>query len=191
MKVFARIKDGKITEYPVYEIHIKNRNHPNSLYLECVFDKKPNVPEFHYLTESKSVENNKVYIKYKILPIPLEGLLKKLNIIQHPGKQPVPLLITDVRPELTERIITLTKEHVQSLLDKFAAEKGFDDMSSLVSYKDSTIPEWASQATTGIAKRDATWSGLYVYLNKINTGVEPLPTTIQDIMQELPSLVWE
>lgn len=191
MKIFARIKDGKIVEYPVYELHIRNRKHPENLYVECVFDTKPVVPEFHYLTENKLIENNKVYVSYKVLPVPLEGLLKKLSPTPQPGQQPISLAITDVKPEFVERVIVLAKEHVQSLLDKFAAQKGFDGMSSLVSYKDSTIPEWASQATIGIAKRDATWSGLYTYLNKVNTGVEPLPTTVEDIIQELPALTWE
>lgn len=191
MKVFARIKDGKIVEYPVYEAHIKNRAHPYSLYVECVFATKPTVPEFHYLVEDKAIQDNKVYVSYRVLPVPLPSLLKQLKPVSQPGQQPALLSINDIKPEFVQRIITLTKDYVQSLLDKFAAEKGFTDMVSLVSYKNSTNPEWASQATIGIAKRDATWSGLYTYLNKVNTGVEPLPTAIEDIIQELPALTWE
>lgn len=190
MKVFARIKDGKIVEYPVYEAHIKNRAHPYSLYVECVFATKPTVPEFHYLAEDKAIQDNKVYVSYRVLPVPLPSLLKQLKPVSQPGQQPALLSINDIKPEFVQRIITLTKDYVQSLLDKFAAEKGFTDMVSLVSYKDSTNPEWSNQATIGIAKRDQTWSALYQYLDDVMNSVKPIPKTEEEIYSNLPELIW-
>lgn len=191
MKIFARIKDNRIVEYPVYEVHIKNRAHPESLYVECIFDNKPTVPEFHYLTENKRIENGKVYVSYNVLPVSLENLLKRLNPEPKPGQQPITVSIDDLQPEFVNRIIYLIKQGVQNKLEAFAKEKQFDSLESLISYKDSTNPEWAQQAAIAILKRDQTWLAYIKYFDDVTNKVLPVPKTENDIYSKLPDLTWD
>jgi hypothetical protein len=190
MKIFALVRNNTIIQYPVYEQHIKNKNHLESNYVECVVSKKPQIPKFYYLIETKEIYNNKVYVNYDLKPLSLEALLYKIKPNVLPGENTT-TSISDIDSDTIEKIIELTKEYVQSLLDSFAKQKGFDDMRSLVSYKDSIIPEWSAQAALGITKRDTTWFNLYKYLDDIKLNKKPLPSSLTDITENLPSMSWE
>ena len=60
--------------------------------------------------------------------------------------------------EITEQDYT---KAIQTHLDNIAKDRQYTDAISLTSYKDSTITQWASEATTFIAWRDSVW--VYAY----------------------------
>lgn len=78
---------------------------------------------------------------------------------------------------------------VQSLIDETAVSKQFNDGVSLASYKESTVPEWAAQASSFIAWRDQVWAYCYSEMAKIQTGQRPQPT-VAEIIGELPVITW-
>lgn len=78
---------------------------------------------------------------------------------------------------------------IQSLIDRTAVTKQFNDGVSLASYKDSTVPLWAAQATEFIAWRDAVWVYVYGEMSKVQLGQRPQPS-IADILAELPVIQW-
>jgi hypothetical protein len=78
---------------------------------------------------------------------------------------------------------------VQGLIDQTASEKLFNDGVSLASYKDSTVPLWAAQASAFIAWRDGVWVYCYAEFAKVEAGERPQPT-VSAFLAELPAIVW-
>lgn len=190
MKVFARIKNGKIIEYPVYEIHIKNRAHSVDRYTECIFDTKPEIPAFHQVREVLKISENKVYVSYILKAKTLEELLSSLRTRNIPGIPAVEVTIATIAKDFIDQVVVIAKKEVQDRLDAFATTDGFDDMKSLVGYKDSTIPEWSEKATRAILLRDQTWMALYNYLDTVMNGTEPVPKSKNEVFDKLPVLSW-
>lgn len=50
---------------------------------------------------------------------------------------------------------------VQSWLDWTARQNGYDSLASCISYKDSSIGQWSSDATVAITWRDAVWQACF------------------------------
>lgn len=190
MEIYARVQNNKITEYPVYEQHIKNRGQTNRGYVKCIVANKPIVPRFHYVVEKLELINNVVYVNYELKELTLYQVLRAIHGVTIPGIVKEEVTIANIDKESFDRVIYLVKKEVQNRLDAFAREKQFDDIKSLITYKDSTIPEWASQATIAITKRDQTWSALYTYLDNIINGTVNIPLTEEEIYNVLPSLTW-
>jgi hypothetical protein len=79
---------------------------------------------------------------------------------------------------------------VQKAIDQTAQARGYSDGVSLASYKDSTNPAWATEATTFTAWRDQVWSYVYGQMGAVQSGQRtPMPSTIQ-IISELPTIAW-
>lgn len=49
--IYARVVDGAVVEYPVSELHIRNRHEPLSKYTPVVFDQRPPENELYWLRE--------------------------------------------------------------------------------------------------------------------------------------------
>lgn len=78
---------------------------------------------------------------------------------------------------------------VQSFVDETAQSKRFNDGVTLASYKDSTNPVWASQATAFIGWRDQVWAYSYAQLADVEAGKRPQPA-VSDFIAELPVISW-
>ncbi len=61
-------------------------------------------------------------------------------------------------PIIDEKV---TEVQVQSALDVFAQEKGFDNINDAASYANSTNEVWAKEAIHAIAMRDTAWQAFY------------------------------
>lgn len=78
---------------------------------------------------------------------------------------------------------------VQRHVDDTARSKLFNDGVSLASYKDSTNPLWASQASAFIAWRDQVWAYCYAQLEAVGAGeaqIEP----VESFLAGLPKIQW-
>lgn len=108
-------------------------------------------------------------------------------------------VVTTLPEDTVQENIAKRKEYLkenfvanaQILLDRFAQERGYDDIRSAVSYSSSSVPAFKKDALICIAKRDAMWSALFDVLEKVQGGNIPLPSTFSDIQQYLPALTWE
>lgn len=190
--IYARVIDGVIVEYPVYLIHIQNRALPLEWFTEVIYDVKPDVPPFHYAKETPRVENGtEVHIGYEVIALTLSDLLLQASGGNRSlDTEATPIDVNTLDPALIARIQFLAEGLVQDLLDEFAREKGYDSMLSLISYKDSTIPTFASEASTGITMRDTTWVSVNTYLSEVLAGTKPVPRSQQEILDNVPDLIW-
>lgn len=86
------------------------------------------------------------------------------------------------------------KNAVQALIDRTASApppigRNYADGMLCASYKDSTVPLWAAEATAFIAWRDQVWAYVYNQLYAVQNGQRPQPT-IAELIAELPSITW-
>ena len=78
---------------------------------------------------------------------------------------------------------------VQQHVDATAQQRAYDSGVTCSSYVNSTNPDWAAQAATFIAWRDAVWSYAFTELAKVEGGARPQPS-VAEILAELPTMVW-
>lgn len=81
------------------------------------------------------------------------------------------------------------KDAIQAHLDATARGRSYADGVSLASYKDSTNPQWAWEATTFIAWRDQVWASAYTTLASVLAGQQPQPT-MSELIGSLPEIAW-
>ena len=199
-KVYARVRDGVVTEYPVYDIHIKNRAHPFEWYTPVVYQAKPEFdPRIEGLKEIMEVFENQVLVRYEVVERDINSILQDIHYPPNGERDPndpfhrpkkVEVNIADVDPVLIEKIRKLAADIVLDKLDKFAQEKGYDDIRSCVSYTASTNPKFKAEADIAIAKRDQAWTNLYTYLDEVVAGTKPVPESWADIEANLPEFTW-
>jgi hypothetical protein len=77
---------------------------------------------------------------------------------------------------------------VQSQLDSTAQSYGYDSILSAVSYRDSTVPKFATDGVAFSAWRDACWSHCLQVLADVQAGTRSVPTVAQ-LLLELPAYV--
>ncbi len=78
---------------------------------------------------------------------------------------------------------------VQVHIDSAARSKGYGDGFALSTYVNSTLPQWASEATAFVAWRDAVWIYAYAELAKVQGGQRAKPA-IAELLAELPAIDW-
>lgn len=71
-------------------------------------------------------------------------------------------------------------------LDKFALERGYDNIVSACSYVNSTVPSYVAEAQRCIELRDNTWQAFNNIVPSITAE-----TVMSDILSQLPILSWE
>ena len=192
--VYARLNKTKtkILEYPVYPIHIKKRAHPIQWYSKCVFEAKPDIPVFHYAREALKIVDGTVYIEYVIEPYTLDHVLSDIAVSDsnNPHLPNIAPAIGDLDQATIDRILFLATEHIQTLLDDFAKTKGYTNLVYAISYKDSSVPQYASEAQRALDLRDQTWSSLYDYFQEVINGIQPVPINVSEIESKIPELTW-
>lgn len=75
---------------------------------------------------------------------------------------------------------------VQSHLDAAAQSRLYTDGNSLATYTASTNAQWAAEAVTFVAWRDAIWAQVYALWD---APPDPLPTPAE-VVAGLPEIVW-
>ncbi|MBC2887323.1 hypothetical protein H7Q97_18240 [Ochrobactrum sp. CM-21-5] len=78
---------------------------------------------------------------------------------------------------------------IQSLIDGKAQEKQYDSGATLASYVNSTIPQWAAEATAFVAWRDQVWAYALAELDKVQNGQREQPS-VEAFLAELPVFEW-
>ncbi|MFT3732983.1 MAG: hypothetical protein QM780_16445 [Hyphomicrobium sp.] len=78
---------------------------------------------------------------------------------------------------------------IQGVIDTMAQSHNYADGVSLASYKDSTVPNWAAEASAFIAWRDAVWSYVYSQLAAVQAQERNQPT-VSGLIGELPAITW-
>lgn len=79
---------------------------------------------------------------------------------------------------------------MQSLLDRAAQSRSYENGNSLAGYVASTNPQWAAEAQAFVAWRDAVWLYAYAELDKVMAGQREQPS-VEAFIEELPVLEWQ
>ena len=91
--------------------------------------------------------------------------------------------------ETDEAIVKRVQDSIQSMLDKKAHEKLYDDSKSLMTYIFSTNDRFRADAEKFNRWRDDCWSKPWTILDDYHDGKRPKPT-FQDVMNEVPEFDW-
>jgi hypothetical protein len=96
-----------------------------------------------------------------------------------------PLLDSTLIFGLKEQVVTT----IQTLLDNTARSRGYDDIVSLCTYANSTIPKFKAEGQAGVDWRDACWAKCYQIMSEVQGGTRSIPTP-EEILSELPNIIW-
>jgi hypothetical protein len=78
---------------------------------------------------------------------------------------------------------------VQAHLDATARAKGYDSALSCVSYIDSTVASYRTEATKMRDWRDAVWMRCYALMAEVQAGTRPIPNE-EELVALLPPIQW-
>lgn len=78
---------------------------------------------------------------------------------------------------------------VQQRLDAFAATRGYDGVLSACTYSTSLVPKFRAEGQYAVESRDRHWARCYEILGAVLAGQRAAPT-IEEVMAEMPELVW-
>ena len=194
LDVFARVTDGKVVEYPVYRIHIRNRAHPLSYYHRVVDAGAPTPDEFGTVDQTLEVHpDNTVHVVYSKRPLTLSEILRtfKVQNIKDPMASVEAKPISEIDPATIQHVYSLAGDYISVKLDEFARTKQYKDFIHLTGYRYSAIPSFAAEAMRGYTLRDQIWANLLGYFTEVTSGAVPVPTSIADIDAVIPSLTWD
>jgi len=85
--------------------------------------------------------------------------------------------------------LPVLEEGVQAYIDKIAKKKGYDSAASCISYLNSTITAWKTDATAMNVWRDSVWTECQTVENAVAAGTQALPT-IDQLIALLPTAPW-
>lgn len=197
-KVYAKVENGVIVQYPVLPIHILNNGTPLEWFTEVERDTLPEIPDFYWLQESLKVltplnQPVRVVASYTLVAYTLSQILDSL---QKPSEMPgmpsgIPMDIADVPLETVNRVAQLATNYAKDRLDAFVHERNYDSIATAVTYRDSAVPQFAHEANLAFGYRDQTYAALYQYLGKVQAAQVPVPIAVSDIEAILPVLSWE
>ena len=194
LDVFARVTDGKVVEYPVYRIHIRNRAHPLSYYHRVVDAGAPTPDEFGTVDQTLEVHpDNTVHVVYTKRPLTLSEILRtfKVQNIKDPMASVEAKPISEIDPATIQHVYNLAGDYISVKLDEFARTKQYKDFVHLTGYRYSAIPNFAAEAMRGYTLRDQIWANLLGYFTEVTSGAVPVPTSIADIDAVIPNLTWD
>lgn len=85
--------------------------------------------------------------------------------------------------------INVYEQNIQVILDKFAQERGYDDIKSACDYAGCNITKFDTEGTYCKNLRAETWDVCYQILSDVENGIRPLPT-FEEVVAELPTPTW-
>ncbi len=197
IQTYARVINGAIVEWPVYAEYITRRGDPMSFYTPVIDNGKPTPGPFEVVSSKAVFAGSQVVMQYTVLPMPMEMLLAKawgvnnmLEVTRPMGTAVTPPDASKIDPSLSAAIQESIQTRVQTMLDSFAALKGYSGIASMCGYATSSVPNFAEEGKVGMAVRDQTWASLYSFLAQVTSGAAPFIKDFQDVAAILPPMSW-
>lgn len=117
--------------------------------------------------------------------------MEPINGVQQWEVYPLPEDEADAKAKAhTRDFIKQCADQAQDMLDRFAQERTYAGILSLCSYVNSKNERFAAEAARAVEVRDQTWTALYQYLDEVEAGDRPKPSSVQEVMDELPPMIW-
>lgn len=89
-----------------------------------------------------------------------------------------------------EQKIMEIQSRLQMVMDSKAAERGYDNIFTALTYIDSKNPKFKAEALALKDWRDEMWTEGYDYIDKIEKGEFEVPNTWEDVEKLLPKFEW-
>ena len=93
-------------------------------------------------------------------------------------------------PQTPEEQQAMFTAAIQAHLDGFARTRNYDGILSATTYATSTVPKFRTEGQYAVEARDSTWAKAYEILGAVLSGMRPMPASIDDVLADLPQLVW-
>lgn len=193
-RIFARVEDRTIVEYPLTIEIIATRNVPNDVYLECFYDDDdlPTIIPFSSkIEESPKFVGNAIYIRRRLVNKTVFELFDWL-VANHGIDIEGHVVIdrTAITPSIYTAFEEIIKIHVQKMMDDFAMTRGYDNMFSLCDYRDSEVEKYRVEGLNGFYLRNQTWLLLTTYFEEVKNAQRNIPVNWDEVAAILPTYQW-
>jgi hypothetical protein len=178
LEIYGKVEDGKVIEYPVYKEHIINRSHPFEWYSKVIYADQPELAVDEYAKEILTVGVGIINCSYTIEKLSLQALLVKAG---RSSDGLTKVLAKDLDPILLAKVIEYVLQYSSNRLELFVKSKGYDSVLSAISYKDSLVDKYKSEANQVIIMRDNLWNTLLTYVDSVKSGSVDFPVSTVDI----------
>ena len=110
------------------------------------------------------------------------------QIIGRADGYPIAVVPTLTATQMQKGVIA----EVQKRLDDFARTRGYDGILSACTYASSTVAKFQAEGQYCVGARDAIWSACYAGLAAVQSGQQPMPTSVDAALTQLklPVLSW-
>jgi len=189
--VYARVENGKVIEYPVSLPVIRNRMHNIIMYQKCIIEPLPPIAPYQYIKTTPEYINREVVIKHVVKDFVLGDLLNTfVDRVDGFGTVKIPKNIADLSQSDIDKVVTLAGNYVNGLLTSFVQTRGYDSITSAVSYIGSSNTTYNTEGLRVKVLRDSLWSDMTIYMTAIKAGTLPVPVSIGEIESRLIPLIW-
>lgn len=100
---------------------------------------------------------------------------------------PNPYVFVEASSDKLKREVMLL---VQDRLDTFAKTRNYDSIMSACTYATDPISKFAKEGQYCVSVRSMTWLTLYQFMDRVESGETPMPSSAEDVIAILPPLVW-
>lgn len=100
-------------------------------------------------------------------------------------KKDVTTTDTVIRQKIMQDMMNKGEELVTQMLNHEAQLKNYGDIVSACSYAGAPNP-FQEESTRFLAWRGSVWSSLYRYVNDVVSGVSPIPSSMEEVLAQLP-----
>lgn len=195
-KIYARVEQGAVVQFPITISEINERNDPLETYLECFFapsSRRPMPSLGERIVYDPFILGPIVYVEEKLVKKSIEEMFTYLHEVAtlYDSENRAYLERSLITPELYTAFEDVVKVKVQACLDEFAQSRGYDSFGSVVGYLSSTYEKYRAEALRAAHLRDLIWPVLYERFNGIIDGTFPIPNNWGEVHQYLPALTWE
>lgn len=96
----------------------------------------------------------------------------------------------EIPPTFEEQQAYFTQA-VETYMDKTAKTKGYDNIAKAITYYNSIDATFAAEARSLSKWRDKVWRKCYDILAEVKAGTRPIPANVEEVIAELPEIMWE
>lgn len=192
-KEYARLANGRIIEYPVKCESIKESDIEQGLVKEVtVLENSFKVDKFYRVVSKLKIIDHLPVLKNVQELKSLEELIQE-NYIEplFPYFHLEKLGISTVPFNVIQDMVEAVREIGTVELNRFAQTRGYDDIISLISYKDDPFPRFAKEGQRGFELRSLYWSVFTLFNEGVVTGEIEFPRTVEGIVSMFPTLTWD